>query len=92
MTNVIILSISYWVLIIFQFIALFLIVRYFNQERKGLHEINKGLFDRLMAKNFQDYSAGIRIQQKPMTDVEIVEKLYDITEEDKEKVDRLPVT
>jgi len=92
MNNLIILMISYWILIIFQFIALFLIVRYFTQERKDMREVTKDLLHRLMAKNFQDYSAGMHIQNKALTDAEMVEKLYDITEEDKIKSDRLPVT
>jgi len=91
MTNAIILSIGYWVLVTFQFVALILIMRYFNQERRELRKVNAQLHDRLMAKNFGDYSAGVRMQKKPMTDVEVMEKLYDITEEDKIQADRLSV-
>lgn len=54
----------------------------------------KDLRDRLMAKDFQDFSVGQRIQQiKPTkTDVEQVEKALGMTEEDKQLADRLPVT
>lgn len=54
----------------------------------------RDLWDRLMAKDFHDYSVGKRIQKiEPVkTDVEMVEEALGITEEDKKRSDRLPVS
>jgi hypothetical protein len=52
----------------------------------------RDLRDRLMARDYHDFSVGKKIQkQKPLTDVEQVEKALGITQEDKELSDRLPV-
>ncbi len=55
----------------------------------------KDLRDRIMSKDFHDYSVGQVLQKakpKVMTDAEQVEEIYGITKEDKEQVDRLPVS
>lgn len=54
----------------------------------------KDLRDRLMSKDFHDYSVNKVLQKaepKVMTDAEQVKEIYGITEEDKERSDRLPV-
>jgi len=75
------------------FIFLVIMAAVWRAERKmHLAEI-KDLRDRFMAKDYHDYAVGQHIMGKrPLTDVEIVEQLYDISKEDKEKADRLPVT
>lgn len=57
------------------------------------HRIDvRDLRDRLMSKDYHDYSVGKAIQRKkPLTDVEQVEEALGITQEDKELADRLPV-
>jgi len=86
-----------WALIgglsVLYFLIMILLVTTWRAERKAhLAEI-KDLRDRFMAKDFHDYAVGRHIMdKKPMTDAEYVEQLYDITKEDKEQADRLPVT
>jgi hypothetical protein len=75
------------------FVFLIIISVSWHSERKILLQEIKDLRDRFMAKDFHDYAVGRHIMdKKPMTDAEYVEQLYDITKEDKEQADRLPVT
>lgn len=75
------------------FVFLIIMSVSWHSERKALLAEIKDLRDRFMAKDFHDYAVGRHIMdKKPMTDAEYVEQLYDITKEDKEQADRLPVT
>jgi len=75
------------------FIFLVIMAAVWRAERKALAAEIKDLRDRFMAKDYHDYAVGQHIMGKrPLTDAEIVEQLYDISKEDKEQADRLPVT
>ena len=55
----------------------------------------RDLRDRLMSKDFHDYSIGKAIQtrrKEPLTDVQEAEQALNMTHEDRLQSDRLPVT
>lgn len=62
---------------------------------KDMREESKDLRDRLMSRDFHDFSVGKTIQAaKPVIqrDAEELEELLGATPEDRELADRLPVT
>jgi len=69
----------------------FLFIQFISQraECKYYRSQLGNALDRLMAKDFRDYSIGRHIQQP--TDAEELEKILDVTEEDRRAADGIPV-
>ena len=64
--------------------------KYHRVEMADARAVAKELMDRVMAKDFHDYSVGRHIQNP--TSAEELAKILDVTDEDRQDADRLPVT
>jgi len=63
--------------------------KYNRIEKADLQDVINELMDRFMAKDFHEYSVGRHIQQP--TDAEELEKILDVTDEDRRAADGIPV-
>jgi hypothetical protein len=66
--------------------------RFYKVEIAEARDVAAELLDRVMAKDYHDYSVGRHIQAPKLPDAKELEKILETTEEDRQKADGLPVT